>query len=408
MKDTAFPCPSCQSLNSKELVNDKLVTFFFPVPASVIKEVQSEKIRIYICKSCSHVFQVDINEELINKIYSNFYDHYNLDTSIEFQKIYRDRTIRFIEDNLDKNGNKNSKVLDIGCGEGTFFPFFSKHNYDCYGFEPSNKSKIAIKNNPNAKISPFYFEQTSDNIFEVRFDVILLNWVLEHVTDLDNFLKILKQYCKLGTKIVFQVPDLLYYVENDLYLFYVHEHIHYFTPFSIEKCLERFGFRLLNYKNEDCPSLLVCAEYVDKRINNDIIEIPHKSINDITNFVVKGEKLAKVSKGVFEEYNEIYLYGVGTPTYWLGEYVLNDALKSKVKVIDDNEFYFGKFVPLYHCKVTRIEEVRNVEKGMFFIGASPVYRKSIIDNITTHVTGEYDIVFIDDNVFKINSYKYTK
>ena len=144
MENNDIKCPACLSVAIQGLVDKKLVTFFFPVTKSIISKVNREKIRIFICNSCSHVFQVNVNEILINHIYADFYDHYNLDTSIEFQKIYRDRTIEFIDDNLIDNSN-NLNILDIGCGEGTYFPFFSNKGYGCYGFEPSNKNIIAKK-----------------------------------------------------------------------------------------------------------------------------------------------------------------------------------------------------------------------------------------------------------------------
>ena len=42
--------------------------------------------------------------------------HYNLDTSIEFQDVYRERTIEFMKIVLTQE--KDQKILDIGCGTG--------------------------------------------------------------------------------------------------------------------------------------------------------------------------------------------------------------------------------------------------------------------------------------------------
>jgi len=399
-------CPACQSLDVQELVDEKLVTFLFPVPKSTISKINREKISIFICNSCSHVFQVNVNKIIIDTIYSNFYQHYNLDTSFEFQKIYRNRTQKFINDNI-RNDTKNSdktenlNILDIGCGEGTYFPFFSDHGYDCYGFEPSKKSIIAKNKNPDAIINSSYFENHADNIFNVQFNVILLNWVLEHVLDLDNFFSVLVNYCKKGTKIFLQVPDLLYYVEHDLFLFYVHEHIQYFTLHSLSYCLNRVGFRIISYKNADCPSLLVVAEYIGKEIsptfNNDV----EQTIRNINNFIQKGNNLGEVSTKLFDKYNEIFFYGIGTSTYWLGEYHLANKIKGRVKIIDDNKFYINKYVPSFECRILQVDEIGPVNGCAFFIGTSPVYRDTIITRIQENVSGEYDIVFIDNNKFKV-------
>jgi len=345
-----------------------------------------------------------VDKKIIDNIYSDFYKHYNLDTSIEFQKIYRERTIKFISDNLTsnkKNSNETSTILDIGCGEGTYFPFFSDLGYDCYGFEPSKKNILAKKNNPSAIISSSYFENHADNIFNIQFNVVLLNWVLEHVLELENFFTVLKTYCKQGTKIIFQVPDLLYYVEHDLYLFYVHEHIHYFTPFSLNQCLNRFGFRLLTYKNADCPSLLICAEYTGATIESSFSNEIDQSINSIDNFIFRGKELGESANKIFNKYHEVFFYGAGTATYWLGEFYLKNDIKKKVRIIDDNEFYFNKYVPSFECLITKLDEVKLVNKAVFFIGTSPVYHKMIINKLTENVIGDYDIIIIENNKFNV-------
>lgn len=400
---SSYKCPICDSTNITELINKKLITFLFPVPKNTITKIKNEKINIQICLNCSHVFQIDINDNLINLIYSEFYKNYNLDTSAEFQNVYRDRTVNFIDIFLNKYDKTNANMLDIGCGEGTYFPYFLSKGYTCYGFEPSNKHLIAREKNPRAIISSSYFEEANKNIFHTKFDIILLNWVLEHVVDLSNFFMILKNYCKSGTKIIIQVPDLMYYIENDLYLFYVHEHIHYFSHVSIEKCLNNFGFKILSYKNKDCPSLLVCAEYIGKYSKINFKNNIDKLCKSIVDFVDKGNKLSNRAKHLFNNYNEIYFYGIGTVSYWLSEYCLSEKIKSKVKVIDDNDFYFGKIAPSFNKKIIKISEVGTVQNATFFIGTSPVYRNRIIRKIKKNVSGKYDLVFIQDEDFKIIS-----
>jgi len=394
-------CLVCLSAEIKEIINDKLVTFLFPVSKLTLDKVKRETISIFICQKCSHVFQTEVDKDTIDQIYSDFYKHYNLDTSEEFQSVYRQRTIDFINESLSANKDNHSQnFLDIGCGEGTYFPFFSELDYNCYGFEPSEKHKIAIKKNQKAKVIPDYFEKQNQNMFGVAFEVILLNWVLEHVIDLESFFSKLSNYCQEGTKIIFQVPDFEYYVENNLHLFYVHEHIHYFTPTSLERCLKRFGFKLLKYKNGDCPSLLAFAKYTNK-----ISESKTKGVKEIIEkvdvFLDKGYSLGKKARKIFDDYDEIYFYGIGTSSYWLGEYYLDDQIKNKIIILDDNEFYDEKFAPSFDSQISTLQNVSNVNNAVFFIGTSPVYRKIIMKKILTKVNGNYDILVIENDKFKI-------
>ena len=173
--------------------------------------------------------------------------------------------------------------------------------------------------------------------------------------------------------------------------------------FKIDQIDSLYRLILIKYKNGDCPSLLVCAEYSGKKKINNFKNDIEQSRNSIIEFVHRGDELVECAKKIFHGYDEIYFYGVGTSTYWLGEYVLNDEIKKKVKVIDDNEFYFDKIVPSFHCTITKIEEVIQINKGVFFIGTSPVYRKIIVNKILKKVSGKYDIVFIEDNNFQVIS-----
>lgn len=255
----ADTCPACGSAHIEDYLESNLTTFFFPVPENIIEKVKKEPFKLKNCAACSHVFQTNIRTELLDLIYSEFYLHYNLDTSVEFQEVYRERTIEFMAQTLTRG--KDLKVLDIGCGEGTYFPFFESMGYECYGIEPSKKIKIAKEKYPNAHLSPEFFEAHEENIFGTTFDVILMNWVLEHIAALGPFFTKLKEYITTDTKLFIQVPDMRYYMDNDLALFYVHEHINYFTIETLQILLERKGFKIAGQKHGDCPSVLICGEY---------------------------------------------------------------------------------------------------------------------------------------------------
>ena len=80
---------------------------------------------------------------------------------------------------------------------------------------------------------------------------------------------------------------------------------------------------------------------------------------------------------------------------------MSDDIKNRVRIIDDNEFYDGKCVPSFNCQITGIENVTPANRCLFFIGTSPVYREVIKRKIREQVTGECDIMFIEDNEFRV-------
>lgn len=93
--------------------------------------------------------------------------------------------------------NKNSKILEIGCGNG--FILESLYNLDfknVYGVEPSldavKKANSSIKKNISiSMLKKGIYKPTS-------FDFIFLFQTLDHIPDPNNFLKICNSYLKDG------------------------------------------------------------------------------------------------------------------------------------------------------------------------------------------------------------------
>jgi SAM-dependent methyltransferase len=386
-------CPACGSNRTEHYLDTYLTTFFFPVPEEIIEKVTKEYFELKICIECTHLFQGLVKPKLLHLIYNDFYAHYNLDTSIEFQEVYRQRTIEFIEETLSKQ--KDQKVLDVGCGEGTYFPFFEKIGYECYGIEPSRKGRIAEEKNPNAHVSNEFFEGSETNIFDTQFDVILLNWLLEHIIDFDCFFNKLKNYVRYGTRVIIQVPDIQYYIDNDLALFYVHEHIHYFTIETLRVLLERKGFKIVAEKHGGCPSVLICGEYTG-------VESEEKAyhsglLKEKRDFLKRIEKLKKRLINLFKQYEKIVFYGMGLVAFWISDCCLDDADLGDIELIDDNTYYHGKVVPSFYKKLRIFPKGYNMEDRLIFISTSPVYHDKIKKLIKNRFTGNFEIGSIKDN-----------
>lgn len=383
-------CPACGSKHIEDYIDTNLTTFFFPVPEILIEKVKKEPFKLKICTECSHIFQPEVKSELLDLIYNEFYIHYNLDTSTEFQEVYRDRTIEFMKEILSQG--KDQKVLDIGCGEGTYFSFFETMGYECYGIEPSKKGIIAKEKNPRAHISNETFET---NAFDNRFDVILMNWVLEHIGELESFFKKLRAYIQPGTKLIIQVPDIRYYIDNDLALFYVHEHINYFTIDTLRVLLERKGFKIIGQKYGDCPALLICGEYTGIEDNE---KIHHSELLKVKkDFLEKNKALIKKVKKIISENEKIILYGMGLLSFWISEFCLNDDDLEKIELIDDNEYYRGKVVPSFNKKLRIFSQGYNMDNTLILISTSPVYHNKIKHVIKDKFTGNFKIATINNN-----------
>ncbi len=140
-----------------------------------------------------------INKKEIEK-FSKIADEW-WDPNGKFKPLHKFNPIRitYIKDNIIKtlklkNKNKpleNVKILDVGCGGGLLCEPMSRLGADVVGIDASDKNiKVAkihsIKNNLNIK----YFCASPENFnTKKKFDVILNMEIVEHVENLDFFLK---------------------------------------------------------------------------------------------------------------------------------------------------------------------------------------------------------------------------
>ncbi len=144
------------------------------------------------------------------------------------------------------------KILEIGCGAGSFSKQLIADGVECWGIEPDDAS-ARLAASKLFKVIHAKLEDAIHEIPENYFDVIIFNDVLEHMLYPKDNLKLLKSKLSESGKIITSIPNFRY-IKN---LFQVvvkgewkytdsgildYTHFRFFTLKSSKKLFEECGY----------------------------------------------------------------------------------------------------------------------------------------------------------------------
>tara|TARA_X000000950_G_scaffold289513_1_gene414562 strand:+ start:8586 stop:9563 length:978 start_codon:yes stop_codon:yes gene_type:complete len=232
------------------------------------------------CKCGSIYINPMITNEGLNLIYSD-YGPYSLYRK-KFVTRKKSNKIRSSLVNKRKfkqlellSRNKKSKILDYGCGDGSFLKSCYHQGYkNLFGVDSSLKD---IKGKKGIK-----FFNGIEKLNNERFDCITMWGVLEHLNDPINFLfKIKKKLTKNG-KILFEVPNA-----DSLLMNYIFEneknhikrflepgrHLYFFSINYFKKNIKKLGFKIIDYETNGLDIQSIIGQSKSKIELNKILKI---------------------------------------------------------------------------------------------------------------------------------------
>jgi len=139
-----------------------------------------------------------------------------------------------------------SHILEVGCAEGYFLEIARQRggsNLVLYGVELSEKY---IEQAKRVVIGINLFQEPLELVEfgDVKYDLIVLRHVFEHLTDPEKCLKKIRKILKPDGLLYIEVPDSQN-IEPSISRFYHHEHMLYFTPEVLTSYLGANAFKSL-------------------------------------------------------------------------------------------------------------------------------------------------------------------
>lgn len=237
-------------------------------------------------------------------------------------------------------------------------------------------------------IQEFLTPKRADEIVKKRrrFNVVIARHILEHASDVAQFMQALERLVHPQGYLIFEVPDCSRALETYDYTTIWEEHSVYFTPVTFKTCFGHFGLHLEHYDCVPYPfeNSLIGVVRVEKRgtaavLAEEILEMErHRAGTFAQNLSQQAEKL----KGFLSEYRQnngkIALFGAG---HLACSFVNILGIKGLIDFfVDDNPHKRGLFMPGSKLPIYQSSALLKENIKLCLLSLNPLSEEKVVEN----------------------------
>jgi 2-polyprenyl-3-methyl-5-hydroxy-6-metoxy-1,4-benzoquinol methylase len=197
--------------------------------------LQSSSYQIVTCLGCGLTRTIPEPEANYDEE-SDYFENY-LNKEKLFRSFFKP-ILKFIRKNIP-----DGKLLEIGSSVGFLLEEAIKYGYQVEGIE-LNKKAVEYCSNKGITIHNCYLKECLFK--EGKYDIVVMSHVLEHITDLNDFLKEINRILSPGGFIVLSQPTYVGLIAKlsgiKWYGWVPKDHVWHFTPENISSVLKQNGF----------------------------------------------------------------------------------------------------------------------------------------------------------------------
>ena len=245
---------------------------------------------------------------------------------------------------IDKYSLADKSIIELGCGCGEYLGLMKECCKNVFGLEAGKESvKKCIENNLN--VVEGYVENEDYRISNAPFDAFFTLNFLEHVPNINSFLKGIYNNLSENAIGLVEVPNFDMLLKNNVFSEFMKDHLYYFTQQTLKRTLEINGFDVIEIQP-------VWYDYILSAV------VKRREKTDLVSFHKVQAELEKEVDAYIVKHKKIAIWGAGHQAFAVMSLL---DLGAKIEyVVDSAPFKQGRFTPATHIPIVAPEKLKEV------------------------------------------------